>query len=179
MIEGKKILQFIGILALVFCITFVLSWIELLSRAKNSYGEGNSFLTKADAAFKKNELEIAYNSYREALWAFQTVEQLLTSGTRKYVAPDILSQGDILADPIYPDGLREAEIEKQIPGEMIADSYTPLTAQQIEIIKRNNIKEVTIPEAYSVTQNSKWISMAKEKIPYCKTMIDKTRPLSL
>ncbi|MBI5417365.1 hypothetical protein HZA55_05390 [Candidatus Poribacteria bacterium] len=180
MIEGKKILQFFGIAVFVLLITFVLSWMELLSRAKNAYEEGNTYLMKADEANKTNNLETAYNSYREALWSFQTVEQLLTSGTRKYVAPNTLEPGMLLADPVYPDGLREAEIERQNPKEIIADSYIPLTQEQIEKIKTSpNLTEVTIPEAYSIAQNSKWIAMAKEKIPYCKEMIAKTRPVDL
>ena len=47
MVDGKKILQFFGIFAVVLVITFAMSWVELLSRAKESYNEVIQLIEKA------------------------------------------------------------------------------------------------------------------------------------
>jgi len=57
----------------------------------------------------KGDIPKAFDYYKQALWAQETVEQILTSYTVKKFPASELQVGMILGDPIYPDGIREAE----------------------------------------------------------------------
>ncbi len=181
-VPPKKIFKVIGICVLVGLIAFSMAWLELLDRAQEAYDQGKVYLKKAREAEAKamqsrnqSDIRSAYDNYREALWSFETVEQLLTSGTRKRVRKTEyqLKPGMMLADAIYPDGHREAEIARQIPSEMIVDSYVPLTQEHInKIMASPQIDVIAIPKDYSLTERSGWIRIAKAEIPNCKEKID-------
>ena len=179
-VPPKKIFKVIGICVLVGFIAFSMAWLELLDRAQEAYDQGQEYLKNAQAADGKSrqsndqkDIKDAYDNYREALWSFETVEQLLTSGTRKRVNKSELKVDMMLADGIYPDGHREAEIARQIPREMIVSSYVPLTQEHVsKIMASPGIDIVAIPKDYSLTERSGWIKLAKAEIPNCKEKID-------
>ena len=179
-VPPKKIFKVIGVCVLVGLIAFSMAWLELLDRAKEAYDQGKVYLTKAEAAAasasqsnSQNDIKAAYDNYREALWSFETVEQLLTSGTRKRVPKAELKLDMMLADPIYPDGHREAEVARQNPREMIVSSYVPITQEHLtKIMSSPGIDLVAIPKDYSLTERSGWIRIAKAEIPNCKEKID-------
>lgn len=177
MLTPKKVLNGILIIFVVYLITIAMSVFEVLSRAKEAYNEGREYYALGLEWEKKGDFPKAFDYYKQALWAQETVEQILTSYTVKKIPAVEIKAGMILGDPIYPDGIREAEPARHNPKEMIADSYIPLTEDQVVKIKTNNIDKVHVPKDFSLTQRSKWIALAKAEIPVIKEKIELTQPI--
>ncbi|MFH1287258.1 MAG: hypothetical protein ABII25_00980 [bacterium] len=176
MLTPKKVLKGILIIFVVYLISITMSVFEVLSRAKEAYKEGREYYALGLEWENKGDIPKAFDYYMQALWAQETVEQILTSYTVKKFPPGELKPGMILADPIYLDGLREAEPARHNPKEMIADSYIPLTEDQVIKIKASYIDNVHVPKDFSLTQGSKWIALSKTEIPKIKEKIELTKP---
>lgn len=176
MLTPKRVLKGILVIFVVYLITIGMSVLEVLSRAKEAYNEGRDYYALGVEWESRGDVPKAFDYYRQALWSQETVEQILTSYTVKNFPASKVKQGMILAAPIYPDGIREAEPARHNPKEMIADSYIPLSEEQAIKIKTSNIENVHVPNDYSLTQKSKWIALAKAEIPKIKEKIEFTKP---
>ncbi|MEW6088133.1 MAG: hypothetical protein AB1498_07490 [bacterium] len=176
MLTPRKIFKGILIIFIVYLISISMAVVEVLSRAKEAYNEGKEYFALGLEWENKGDIPKAFDYYMQALWAQQTVEQILTSYTVKKFPANEVKTGMILADPIYPDGIREAEPTRQDPKEMIAESYIPLTGDQVIKIKASNIDYVHVPNDFSLTQRSKWIALSKAEMPKIKEKIEFTKP---
>lgn len=176
MLTPKRVLKGILVIFIVYLISISMATFEVLSRAKEAYKEGLEYYKMGAEWESKGDIPKAFDYYRQALWAQETVEQILTSYTVKKFPPGELKAGMILADPIYPDGLRETEPARHNPKEMLADSYIPLTEDQVIKIKASYVDNVHVPKDFSITQRSKWIALAKVEIPKIKEKIELTKP---
>lgn len=176
MLTPKKVLKGILIIFIVYLISIAMTVFEVILRAKEAYNDGRDYYALGLEWESKGDIPKAFDYYKQALWSQETVEQILTSYTVKKFPASEIKEGMILADPIYPDGIREAEPARHNPKEMIADSYIPLTEDQVIKIKTNNIDEVHVPKDFSLTQRSKWIALSKTEIPKIKEKIEITQP---
>jgi hypothetical protein len=176
MLTPKKIFKALMIIFVVYLISISMAVFEVLMRAKEAYYEGKGYYNSGMQWESKGDIPKAFDYYMQALWAQETVEQILTSYTVEQFPAGKIKPGMILADPVYPDGIREAEPSRHNPKEMIADSYIPLTEEQANRIKTSDIDYVHVPSDFSLTQRSKWIALAKAEIPKIKGKIELTKP---